>query len=131
MAVAPLLTAGGGAKGKARLEAAAMAAVLALPPGTVLTDGSVVGKPSTSTPSDAAAASSPAVADGGPASIATTTTTALALTEASKLEALIPLGASVDALLLAVRPPTSVVSWGPRSAEGSPYDQLVLAQLER
>jgi len=61
-----------------------------------------------------------------PASIAATTTTALTVTEASELEALIPLGASVDALLLAARPPTNVVSWGPRPSEGSPYDQLVL-----
>jgi len=127
MAVAPLLTAGGGAKGKARSEAV----VLALPPGTVLTDGSVAGKPSTSTPSEAAAASGPTGDEGGPASIAATTSTALAVTEASKLEALIPPGASVDALLLAVRPPTNVVSWGPRPSEGSPCDQLVLAQPEQ
>ena len=40
--------------------------------------------------------------------------------------ALVPINSTIDELLLQRPPPAGVVAWGPRPAENSPYDQLVL-----
>jgi hypothetical protein len=54
--------------------------------------------------------------------------TALAVIEETA-EALIPLGRTLDGMLLALEAPGALVeSWGPRPAEGSVYDQLVLSK---
>lgn len=45
----------------------------------------------------------------------------------SEASALVPAaGVTIDSLLLHRPPPAGVVAWGPRPAENSPYDQLVL-----
>lgn len=50
-----------------------------------------------------------------------------ALVPLDQASALVPAGGvTIDSLLLRRPPPTGVVAWGPRPAENSPYDQLVL-----
>ena len=56
---------------------------------------------------------------------ATSSSSALVEREA-EAASLVPTNTTVDALLLQQAAPTGVVSWGPRPAENSPFDQLIL-----
>jgi hypothetical protein len=49
-----------------------------------------------------------------------------ALIPVEQANALVPSSQTVDGLLLQRAPPAGVAAWGPRPAENSPYDQLVL-----
>ncbi len=85
-------------------------------------------------PTPSAAPASDHVSAGGTAASSSSGVTALAATaSAAAVDALIPLGSSVEAALLAGGNEAAlarVKHWAPQPSEGSPYDQLVLRSPE-
>ena len=52
--------------------------------------------------------------------------TALVPLSPDAIDALVPAGTTLDAMMLARPPPQGIRAWGARPPEGSPYDQLIL-----